>query len=240
MNIFWYDHILFGLLGIVIPVMSLQSKWQSEASDIPLVLPPKRHLYFNNMFLLCIGMLLCLTAWHAGENDWALLGFQAVNYSSTVWTSSMLLIILYLSDTVYQYFSYRKDPENLKDMENIIPLSWPEYIHFIPLAIMAGISEEIMFRGYLFHYLMSYFPDIESGPYIVIALISIGFSLSHLYQGWYAVFKIFILSLLFGIIYYFSESLIIVVAIHCGIDLLSGMSGVLLNAPGFPSTDEEE
>lgn len=239
MNIFWYDHVLFCLLGIVIPMMSLQAGWQKEDHGQPLALPPKKHLYYNNMFLLCIGMLLCLTAWHAGENDWGLLGFQPIQSSQIVWFATVLLIILYISDTLYQFVSQKKD-ENQGELESIIPLSWTEYFQFLPLAIMAGISEEIMFRGYLFHYLMTYFPDTQLGPFISIALISTGFSLSHLYQGWYAVFKIFFLSLLFGIIYYFSGSLIIVIAIHCSIDIISGMSGVILASQNRKDLKEGE
>lgn len=77
-------------------------------------------------------------------------------------------------------------------MLEIVPLTWKEYFYFIPLAIMAGVSEEIIFRGYLFQYISTYLPNHVFSPYFAIVLISLGFSLSHLYQGWIAAVKIFL------------------------------------------------
>ena len=75
MTIHWYDHLLFALIGIIIPFMSFRSRIVLDDMEAEPDLPPKKHLYLNNFFILGIGMLLCLTAWNAGKNDWELLGF---------------------------------------------------------------------------------------------------------------------------------------------------------------------
>ena len=49
------------------------------------------------------------------------------------------------------------------------------------------------------------------------------FSLAHYYQGIHAMLKIFVLSLLLGLIFIISESIYIVMAIHFFIDLIGGL-----------------
>lgn len=240
MHVNWYDHFLFALLGIVIPFMSFQSKINQDETDIPLELPPKNHLYLNNLFLLFIGMLLCLTAWHANENDWNTLGFQKILLTPSGLLAAGALITLYVADGVFQVISYRKNPDSFQDLEKIIPVNWKEYLSFMPLAVMAGISEEIIYRAYLFHYLVSFSPEDNWAPFLAIIITSTGFSISHLYQGWVAVMKIFIIALLFGLMYWYTKSLIGVIIIHISIDLISGTSGIFLKKSAKNNTQTLE
>ncbi|MBK7524105.1 MAG: CPBP family intramembrane metalloprotease [Saprospiraceae bacterium] len=226
MTIHWYDHLLFALIGIIIPFMSFRSRIVLDDMEAEPDLPPKKHLYLNNFFILGIGMLLCLTAWNAGKNDWELLGFTNMETDNQVWLMIIILLVIYLADGLYTFFKKDKPDSDFSQMLEIVPLTWKEYFYFIPLAIMAGVSEEIIFRGYLFQYISTYLPNHVFSPYFAIVLISLGFSLSHLYQGWIAAVKIFFISILFGIIYFYSKSLVAVIIIHIVIDLMSGMSGI--------------
>ncbi|HMP31688.1 MAG TPA: CPBP family intramembrane metalloprotease, partial [Saprospiraceae bacterium] len=58
--------------------------------------------------------------------------------------------------------------------------------------------------------------------FFAILIPSLIFALSHMYQGWLNVLKIFTISLLFGNIYVYSESLLIVIVLHILVDLVSG------------------
>jgi uncharacterized protein len=49
------------------------------------------------------------------------------------------------------------------------------------------------------------------------------FAVSHLYQGIWAVIKILIVAILFGIIFWYSKSLLLVVVLHVLVDLVSGL-----------------
>lgn len=238
MSACWYDHVLFALLAIVIPLMSLQSRIYQDTNDIEFDLPPKKHVYLNNFFILCIGMLLCLTAWHAGNNDWTLFGFQKMEYSRAAVIAAIILTFLYVADGVISYFRVRENSDYFRQMKEIIPLNWREFISFIPLAFMAGISEEIIYRAYIYQYLLTYFASFSAGPYLAIFIASLGFSLGHLYQGWYAIIKIYIISILFGVIYLETKSLVGVIFIHILIDLISGMSGIWLNRKTEVGTSE--
>ena len=73
---------------------------------------------------------------------------------------------------------------------------------------------------------MNYFLEVTKGltfgPYLSILIPAIVFSVSHLYQGWLNVVKIFTLALLFCAIFLLSNSLLLVVVIHVAVDLISG------------------
>ncbi|MBK8621679.1 MAG: CPBP family intramembrane metalloprotease [Saprospiraceae bacterium] len=224
----WYDHFLFALIGIVIPLMSFYSKMVVRDDDEDFIFPPKNQMYINNLFLLLIGVLMCLTAWHAGKNDWSILGFQMPVTNTVTLVGIGLLMAVYIIDGLIQIRSFRHTDDSETILSDILPANWTEYFYFLPLAIMAGISEEIIFRAYLYHYLISFYPDFIWGPYLTIFITSVGFSLSHLYQGWLSAFKICCISFLFGIIYINSGSLFFVIIIHILIDVLSGMSWLIL------------
>jgi uncharacterized protein len=65
------------------------------------------------------------------------------------------------------------------------------------------------------------------------------FSLAHFYQGYKAMGKIFLLSLLFALIFIFSKSLIIVVIIHFLIDLVGGLLAMKVRRDARRETGEE-
>ena len=228
MSTHWYDHFLFALMGVVIPLMSFYSKIAVKDDDVDFILPPKKQMYINNFFLLLIGLLLCLTAWNAGKNDWNLLGFQKPDTNPIVFLGIGILLTVYITDGLIQIRNFKRSDDNDQLLKDILPSNRSEYFYFLPLAIMAGISEEIIFRAYLYHYLMSFYPDFIWGSYLTIFITSVGFSLSHLYQGWLSAFKICCISFLFGIIYIHSGSLFFVILIHILIDVLSGMSWLIL------------
>ena len=107
-----------------------------------------------------------------------------------------------------------------------MPLTWQEYGHYVFLAFAAGICEEIIFRGFLINYLQYYLSGYAYATLISIILPAIVFSLSHLYQGWWAVVKILAIAILLGWIFIVTKSLLIVIVLHIVIDLISGMVGI--------------
>ena len=72
--------------------------------------------------------------------------------------------------------------------------------------------------------------ELPYGTWVAIIIPALVFSLSHMYQGWLAVLKIFIISMLFGCIFSVSGSLIVVILIHVFIDIISGLVGVFSSA----------
>lgn len=216
------DHAYFFVIGIFLPLISLLSgRTSSEAPVVEVQMPPKRHIYYQNGLILIIGALLVLTIWNINERSWAAFGFVYPKITDMVVYMVVSLVVLYLADSIYTLYSTKKQ-KNSKQLMQVLPQSWSDYVHFIFLAVAAGVCEEIMFRGFMINYVLELTSGSSISTYLAVLIPSIIFSISHIYQGPLAVVKIFALSLLFGGIYIFSESLYIVIIIHVLVDLVSG------------------
>jgi membrane protease YdiL (CAAX protease family) len=79
-------------------------------------------------------------------------------------------------------------------------------------------------------YFLPGFPG--SFPWMALLFPALLFSLAHYYQGWHAVIKIYILSVLLAGIYLASGSLWIGMGIHFLIDLTGGILAVALKDRG--------
>jgi uncharacterized protein len=226
LEINWFDHLFVILVGLVIPAMSLISGSMSE--DKSYQLPPKKHLYFTNGLVLIIGALLVLSSWNMGNKPWKILGFVLPMINPTVIWSTIILVFLYLGDSILSLKSVKHNQDDFQHMSLIVPLNWKEYFPYMFLAFAAGICEEIIYRGFLIPYILHYLPVSEFSYIIALVVPGIIFAISHFYQGTWSVLKIFLISILFGLIFFYSGSLLIVVIIHILIDLMSGIMGVLV------------
>jgi membrane protease YdiL (CAAX protease family) len=223
-----FDHFIFFVICILLPGMSLLSAKVGDVPNIEPDLPPKKHIYFSNGLLLWIGALLVLTNWNLTQKSWELLGVRMPINSSIVVYLCLALIIIYAADSIYTVIKGKEESGTTTVMDQILPVNWGEYAQFTFLAISAGICEEIVFRGFLVNYFLEITKTHSFGPYLAILIPAIVFSISHLYQGWFNVIKIFSLALLFCAIFLFSQSLLLVIIIHVAVDLISGALVVLL------------
>jgi membrane protease YdiL (CAAX protease family) len=221
------EHVLFFFIGVVLPVLALISgKLQSGEYDQE-DLPPKKHLFYTNALVLWIAALIVLTAVHYTRQDFSLMGFKLPVWNSEVYFFLAVFLLFYLGDILSGFLipGLKKSRiEKFKDLKPIIPLNTQEYGHYSFLAFSAGVCEEFVYRGFLIPYLMSLFISFENPHYYAVAFQALIFSLSHMYQGKSAVYKIFFLSVLFGFIFLYSGSLLIVVILHVAVDLISGWS----------------
>ena len=104
-------------------------------------------------------------------------------------------------------------------VDNLIPRARVEKGWFAFSAITAGISEEIVFRGFALHLLSTVFPLIS--PYILAVAAGILFGLAHSYQGARGVVKTALIGVLFGLLYLGTDSLLLCVLLHTLFDLSS-------------------
>lgn len=233
MTLFWLDHIIFLIVGIVIPLLSLFSASQTsgtqEGETVKMELPPKKHLYYSNGLMLWIGASLVLTSWNFSQKPWGLLGIQYPQFSALSWYLIAALLLIYLADTAYSTFKAIRDktPDD-EEFLSIMPANWKEYAHFVFLACSAGVCEEVVFRGFLINYIHESIPIDQYSMILSVLIPGIIFSVSHIYQGFLNVFKIFSLSLLFGSIFLLTKSLVVVIMLHIFVDMLSGAVFVIL------------
>ncbi|MFM2394195.1 MAG: hypothetical protein RLZZ546_2177 [Bacteroidota bacterium] len=227
MNVNWFDHFFFTIIGIILPLMGLLTSRSTDVEEVTdemsgQILPPKKHIYYTNGLLLVIGAMIVLTLWNINYRPFSTLGINYPIMDKMVVGLSILISIIYLADTLFNYYNSSKVKKQIEELINVMPTTWKDYKHFIFLALAAGICEEIIFRGFLINYIKELMGGSPYSNYMALIIPSVIFSISHIYQGWLAVIKIFFLSLLFGAIFILSKSLLIVIIIHVLVDLISG------------------
>ena len=118
----------------------------------------------------------------------------------------------------------------LHPMRNLLPRTEPERRRWVAVAATAGFCEELLFRGFLFFYLQSYWGASLYGAVVVSSLL---FASSHWYQGPGNVIRVGIVGLLLGIVYAVTGSLFFPAVLHVLLDL-----GALSMGDIVPSDDE--
>lgn len=85
-------------------------------------------------------------------------------------------------------------------------------------ALVAGITEETGFRGY-----MQLPLEKRYGPIVGITIVSIVFLIIHLHQAWVTplLFHVFVLSVMFGILAYTTGPLIPAIISHTVLDIFN-------------------
>lgn len=191
----------------------------------------KIRLYHSNGLLLIVFGMIVVTTWRLPGRSLSELGLGWPIWSLYVILFMILAGLFYFFDIFFQYGSRRWRKKTYADRHQIfsfVPSNSYEMAHFTFLAIAAGIGEEIIFRGYLIHYITFWTGNTFGGITLACLFSSALFAFLHGYQGLKSMVKIFFLALLFSGIFVYSQSLWIVIIIHALIDIFSGLIGVYL------------
>lgn len=98
----------------------------------------------------------------------------------------------------------------------LLPESLPERRWFAAVSVGAGVSEELVFRGFLLYYLGAYIPQLNLLEKVL--LVSLFFGLGHLYQGRIAIVSTGVVGLVFAGFYLMTGSLLLPVLAHAAMD----------------------
>ncbi len=96
----------------------------------------------------------------------------------------------------------------------LFPATWTERRWWVLVGLTAGICEEVLFRGFLLHYLRGWMNFT-----LALAVAALIFGLQHLYQGAKGVASTTVLGGLFGLLFLLSGSLLLPMALHAAMDL---------------------
>ncbi|MCP4359046.1 MAG: CPBP family intramembrane metalloprotease [Chloroflexi bacterium] len=150
--------------------------------------------------------------------------FRRVKLPAKAWApaslAALLIVIIEQSGLAVTFrlmeFPAERFASAYSFLENI-PL-WAAWLVVIMISIVAGICEEIGFRGY-----MQVPLEKRYGPAVAISIVSVVFVLVHLHQAWAApiLAHIFFMSVLFGAIAHYSGSLIPGIAAHIIMDIFN-------------------
>jgi uncharacterized protein len=222
----WDFVLILVFLGAIIPwrgavrMKRLMSKPELTAAD-------RLSLYGSTILFqwLIVGLVALRSALRTVSLEE--LGISDSDPWRIAWTSIVLTGLLCLNQVI-GLRRITSMPEGKRGSlfaitERIMPRTRTELLVYAALACTAGISEEFLYRGFVFMVFVRMI--VNHGPPNIGAAIlsSIWFSMAHLYQGRRGIITTFVVGMIFALIRIWTGSLIPAVAAHIGIDLVAGI-----------------
>lgn len=178
------------------------------------------HMSTVTQWVLCV---LVLAIWFAFERAPKDIGFYAP-MTLRFW-GGIAIAILVTAILLYQVVMVRRSADQrqqmLEEMDRLMPFlphSKADLRAFIPLAITAGVVEEILFRGYLI-WLLSQWMNIAAASAFALIL----FTAAHAYQGSRGMIRVALMGLVLTGVFLLSRSLIPAILLHISADLIGGV-----------------
>jgi uncharacterized protein len=140
---------------------------------------------------------------------------------AAVATTSVVIVVLSqglraIVDTARR----KKVAEAVRTMRFMLPVSAKERRYWIMLSLSAGICEELLYRGFLVHYLSGLLAGGVAlgvlGAWLVSSML---FGLAHVYQGVAGVIRATIAGLLLGLVAILTGQLILPILLHALFDV---------------------
>jgi membrane protease YdiL (CAAX protease family) len=220
------DDVLIWIFGIILPFFSgLQS--HLFAGSLQYNEYTRKKLYLSNSLMLALAGSIILILWRFKQRNFIDLGFKTPDLANQYITVFLLIGVFIVGYLIDLLISARKikdlqQEENWFEKSSFLPEKNKELPAYILLCLSAGIFEEIIYRGFMVTYFLPTHGS-ENIPWVALFAPSVLFSLAHTYQGWIAVIKIFIFSLLLGSIFIVTKSIYPTMILHFLIDLIGGI-----------------
>jgi len=129
---------------------------------------------------------------------------------------TILAVVLAASIVLFHFVGDWQLRRLLKMVGALVPVSAAERRWFALVGLGAGVSEEIVFRGFLFFYLAT-FTNFSSTQIIVASSLLFGFC--HIYQGWFGVLGTSLAGFCLAFLYAGAGSLLVPIVVHAALDL---------------------
>lgn len=229
-----FDHLFlafilgFGLYAVCIGQPKIKQLEPTTAN--------KLSIYWSNGVFLWIAAVATGAVWLlAGrrltdlgltlQHDWPLIGIGL----------ALLLVVLMSVDLWFDAGTPARRHvlrERWKRDVPFLPETPREAAHFSIMGVTAGVTEEIIARGFLISYLAWYMPDTLLGVSLAVLIPAIAFALAHLYQDRRAVVRIVIMASIFGAIFVVTGSLLIPIILHAAVDVFAGVLAQKMSREG--------
>ena len=150
---------------------------------------------------------------------------RQIKLKRSVWIWGLMaafFIILFLNSTwILTFRIYEFQPEIFKTARflNDVP-AWKAWPIILMASLVAGICEEIGYRGYMQAPL-----EQKYGPVVGISITSVVFAVAHIHQAWASgilgLTIIFVISFLIGYVAYSTKSLLPGIIAHVSFDIIN-------------------
>jgi len=217
---YWIDHVLVLMFTVLLPYHG----WRRYPLFIKLVNEnPKivrRGVYISNIIMLWLLAFSVLVIWSYTDRSDSELGLTQLSGLPGAISLAIVLVIIALVMIYYKILILSKNKHHWVFVPELLPRTKSELKLFFYLSATAGITEELLFRGYLIWYLL-HFGNI----FFAFLVSSVLFTFAHAYQGIKAVLVIFPIALVFALLYLYSKSLLAPMLLHAAINSYAGIYG---------------
>ena len=222
----WDFVLVLVFLGVILP-------WRGAARMKRLLSKPELttadRLSLYGSTILFQWLIVAIVAWRSAARTVSPeeLGLAARDPWLVAWTSIALTGLLCVNQVV-GLRKITKMPEDKRGSlfaitEKIMPRTPTETLVYAGLACTAGISEEFLYRGFVFLAFVRMVVNFGPPNAVAAVLSSVWFSLAHIYQGRRGVITTFVVGMIFAALRIWTGSLVPAVAAHIGIDLVAGL-----------------
>jgi uncharacterized protein len=226
LSIYWDFGLILAFLAIVIPwrgkvrVGRLMKRQELAASD-------RLSLYASTIASQWVIAAIVLWRALARGLQFTDLGMTLNNPWKIAWVTVALTLVLCAG----QFAGLRKlvqipDEERgplFRITEKIMPRTSHETMVFVALATTAGLSEEFLYRGFVFSLFIKLFAFSTFSAFYAGLWSSAWFSAAHLYQGRRGIITTFVVGVIFVLVRIYTGSLIPPMVAHAGVDLMVGL-----------------
>lgn len=186
---------------------------------------PRAPLFRETTITLWFVCMVTTVSWFIAGGASDALGFVP----GTGWgaTAAWIVAVLGSAFLVYQWRVVKRSPEaqdqyatqvdEAKGFDWVRPTTPLEYRLFQTMAVTAGITEEVIFRGFLIGVLALWVPVWVAG--VLALLVFVG---AHVYQGFSGMMRILPVSTVLTILFLASGSLLPGILLHAVVDLVGG------------------
>jgi membrane protease YdiL (CAAX protease family) len=107
--------------------------------------------------------------------------------------------------------------------QKIMPQTSAEAWAFVALALTAGVSEEFIYRGFVFTLFRRVFGGSTTAVVLAAVISSVWFAVGHLYQGRRGITTTFVVGMLFVAVRIAAGNVVPAMMGHVGVDLVAGL-----------------
>lgn len=205
----WYHLFIFAAM---IPWLAWKSRRRVQDPSRPLPAPIK---YFQSqtIMLAIFGALSLVTA---ERQDLDLFP----RAWPSIWVALAGVLMYAVAVSAMRPYWRRAVEKKKRSVQLFMPDSPAERAWWVVVAVLAGISEEITWRGVQFALLTYLFGN----PWIGALASAVMFGLGHIIQGWRSVLLISGFALAFQLLVALSGSLYVAMLVHAAYDITAGFT----------------
>jgi membrane protease YdiL (CAAX protease family) len=202
--------VLLVLAGVLLPILIVRSA--RRIGSRPLPIPRVRFFKQTIIFQIVLAGIAILIAWTHGVMSMPLPQRPLLSWSVAALLYLLMLLLLKLRWPGRSAASKRR-------LYDILPHNKSEFVWYVLVCVVAGIAEEIIYRGVMTELLQSL---IRVGI-VTMTLVSISFAAAHAMQGLRSMISIFAIALACHGLVWIAQSLVPIMVVHFAYDLTAGM-----------------